>query len=99
MANAAHAHDSNSYYIPHDSTWPITGSVALFTLMLGAIAYLNDWTGGWSVLPGALLMAIMFFGWFSTVIGESQRGAYNIQVDHSFRWGWRCFFSPKGLSL
>jgi len=42
MANAAHAPDSNAYYIPHDSTWPITGSFALFTLLLGAISYLND---------------------------------------------------------
>jgi len=91
MANAAHAPDSNSYYIPHDSTWPITGSVALFTLMLGAITYLNDWVGGWSFIPGALLLAFMFFGWFGTVIGESQRGVYNVQVDHSFRMGMMWF--------
>src|SRR3569832_232989 len=93
MANASHAHtpSSNSYYVPHDSTWPITGSIALFTLMLGAIAYLNDWASGWSFIPGALLLAIMFFGWFSTVIGESQRGVYNIQVDHSFRMGMMWF--------
>jgi cytochrome c oxidase subunit 3 len=91
MANAAHAPDSNAYYIPHDSTWPITGSFALFTLMLGAISYLNDWVGGWSFIPGAILMAVMFFGWFGTVIGESQRGTYNIQVDHSFRMGMMWF--------
>ena len=61
MANA-HAPDSNAaYYVPHDSTWPITGSIALFTLMLGAISYLNDWYGGWVFLPGAALMAFMFF--------------------------------------
>jgi cytochrome c oxidase subunit III len=91
MANAAHAPDSNSYYVPHDSTWPITGSVALFTLMLGAIAYLNDWVGGWSFIPGAALMAYMFFGWFGTVIDENQRGLYNNQVDHSFRMGMMWF--------
>src|SRR5882757_10149931 len=91
MANAAHAPDSNAYYIPHDSTWPITGSFALFTLMLGAICYLNDWVGGWSFIPGAILLAFMFFGWFSTVIGESQRGMYNSQVDHSFRMGMMWF--------
>jgi cytochrome c oxidase subunit 3 len=91
MANAAHAPDSSSYYIPHNSTWPITGSVALFTLMLGAIVYLNDWVGGWSFIPGAALLAFMFFGWFGTVIGESQRGTYNIQVDHSFRMGMMWF--------
>ena len=91
MANAAHAPNSNSYYVPHDSTWPITGSVALFVLMFGAISYLNDWFGGWIFIPGALLMAFMFFGWFGTVIDENQRGLYNSQVDHSFRMGMMWF--------
>jgi cytochrome c oxidase subunit III len=91
MADAAHTHDSSTYYIPHNSNWPITGSVALFTVMLGAIVYLNDWAGGWTFIPGALLMAYMFFGWFSTVIGENQRGIYNSQVDHSFRMGMMWF--------
>jgi cytochrome c oxidase subunit III len=91
MANAAHAHDSNSYYVPHHSTWPITGSIALFTLMFGAITYLNDWFGGWIFIPGALLMAFMFFGWFGTVIDENQKGMYNAQVDHSFRMGMMWF--------
>jgi cytochrome c oxidase subunit III len=91
MADAAHTHDSNTYYIPHHSNWPITGSIALFTVMLGAIVYLNDWAGGWTFIPGALLMAYMFFGWFSTVIGENQRGIYNSQVDHSFRMGMMWF--------
>ena len=91
MANPAHATDSNHYYVPHDSTWPIVGSFSLFTLMLGAITYLNDWGGGWVFIPGSVLMAFMFFGWFSTVIGESQRGLFNGQVDHSFRMGMMWF--------
>jgi len=91
MANAAHAPNSNSYYVPHHSTWPITGSVALFVLMFGAITYLNDWFGGWIFIPGALLMAFMFFGWFGTVIDENQKGMYNAQVDHSFRMGMMWF--------
>jgi cytochrome c oxidase subunit III len=90
MANV-HAPDSTAYYIPHDSRWPITGSVALFTIMLGAIVYLNDWTGSWVFLPGAALLVYMFFGWFSTVIDENQRGIYNLQVDHSFRMGMMWF--------
>ena len=78
-------HDASTYYIPHGSPWPILGSVALFTLMLGVVSYLNEWAGGWSFIPGALLLAIMFFGWFSTVIGENERGIYNLDVDKSFR--------------
>jgi cytochrome c oxidase subunit III len=87
----AHAPDANKYYIPHDSHWPIIGSVSLFTLMLGAVAFLNHWAGAWSFIPGAALLLFMFFGWFHTVIGENQHGIYNLQVDRSFRMGMMWF--------
>jgi cytochrome c oxidase subunit III len=90
MANAP-VSDSSSYYIPHGSPWPIRGSIAMFCLMIGAVAYLNDWTGAWIFIPGALLMAYLFFGWFSTVIDENQHGIYNVQVDRSFRMGMMWF--------
>ena len=90
MANAP-APDSSSYYIPHGSPWPIRGSVALFCVMAAAISYLNDWGSGWVFLPGALLLAYLFFGWFRTVIGENQHGIYNMQVDRSFRMGMMWF--------
>jgi cytochrome c oxidase subunit III len=90
MANAP-ASDTSSYYIPHGSPWPIRGSIALFCVMFGAIAYLNDWLGGWAFIPGALLLAYLFFGWFRTVINENQHGIYNLQVDHSFRMGMMWF--------
>ena len=86
MANATTS-DGRKYYIPHDSLWPIVGSVALFTMMLGAVSYLNDWGPGLVFLPGAALMAFMFFGWFRTVIGENQHGIYNLQVDRSLPHG------------
>src|SRR5579864_3742143 len=87
----AHAPDSGHYYVPHHSPWPIFGSVTLFTVMLGAIGYLNDWLGLWSLIPGAVLLATLFFLWFSTVIDENQRGIYNLQVDRSFRMGMMWF--------
>jgi cytochrome c oxidase subunit III len=91
MANVQVSDGSKPYYIPHDSPWPIRGSVALFAIMLGAIAYLNDWVGAWSFVPGAVLLAYMFFGWFSTVIGENQNHIFNLQVDRSFRMGMMWF--------
>jgi cytochrome c oxidase subunit III len=90
MANAP-ASDSSSYYIPHGSPWPIRGSIAMFCLMIGAVVYLNEWAGGWIFIPGALLMAYLFFGWFGTVIDENQHGIYNLQVDRSFRMGMMWF--------
>ncbi len=79
--------DNGKYYVPHDTQWPIIGSVALFTLMLGVVSYLNEWAGGWAFIPGAAILAFMFFGWFGTVIDENERGMYNLAVDRSFRMG------------
>jgi len=92
MANAPTTDTgATRYYIPHHSHWPIIGSVALFSLMLGAISYLNDWAPGYVFLPGMALLGVVFFGWFSVVIGENQHGIYNLQVDRSFRMGMMWF--------
>jgi cytochrome c oxidase subunit 3 len=87
----AHVHDPDKYYIPESSHWPIFGSFALFTLMLGTVSYLNEWAGAIAFLPGAVLLAIMFAGWFHDVIAENERGIYNLQVDRSFRMGMMWF--------
>jgi cytochrome c oxidase subunit III len=91
MAQAHAAHGSDKYYIPHGSKWPIVGSLALFTTMLGVSAWLNDFTGPWVFFLGLAMVAFMFFGWFGTVIGESQAGMYNEGVDRSFRMGMMWF--------
>ena len=87
----AHATEADKYYIPHGSPWPIYGSVTLFTLMLGAIATLNNWLPAWSLLPGFVMLALLFVFWFNTVIGENQHGIYNLAVDRSFRLGMMWF--------
>src|SRR5271154_6438551 len=86
----AHA-DAQKYYIPHGSPWPIFGSVTLFTLMSGAIATLDDWLPAFALIPGFVMLALLFIFWFHTVIGENQAGIYNMQVDRSFRLGMMWF--------
>ena len=86
----AHA-PSGRYYVPHESKWPIIGSAAFFTLLLGVIAGLNHWTGWWSMIPGFALVVFMFIGWFGDVIGENQQGIYGLDVDRSFRMGMMWF--------
>jgi len=97
MSTHTEAHDSSRYYVPHSSHWPIVGSIGLFTLMVGAVSVLNDWASGWAFLPGALIIAVLFFGWFATVIGENQRGIYNLDVDRSFRMGMIWFIMSEVL--
>ncbi|MGO9946341.1 MAG: cytochrome c oxidase subunit 3 [Steroidobacteraceae bacterium] len=86
----AHA-ETDHYYVPHSSPWPLYGSITLFTLMSGAVATLNGWMPAWSLLPGFTMLALLFIFWFHTVIGENQRGLYNMAVDRSFRMGMMWF--------
>lgn len=76
------------YYVPHGSHWPIVGSIGLLFLMVGVSNWLNGSDSGfWVMLTGVAVVVFMLFGWFGTVIGESQGGLYNAQVDKSFRMG------------
>ncbi|MGH8503014.1 MAG: cytochrome c oxidase subunit 3 [Gammaproteobacteria bacterium] len=86
------AHAQSQYYIPHGSHWPIFGSVGIATMMVGGATWLNGADHGRNVLiVGAVITLIMVFGWFGTVINESESGRYNDQVDRSFRWGMLWF--------
>ncbi|MGV6858008.1 MAG: cytochrome c oxidase subunit 3 [bacterium] len=82
------AHAQSDYYVPHGSHWPIVGSIGLTTLLVGFANYLNGGSvGSMMMILGLAITLVMIFGWFGTVIGESEKGAYNEQVDKSFRWG------------
>jgi cytochrome c oxidase subunit 3 len=88
----AHAVDSSRYYVPHGTRWPIFGSIGLFLMMLGGALWLNALgIGPWLVTAGFAVLLYMLFGWFATVIGESERGLYNSRVDSSFRWAMSWF--------
>ena len=77
---------SGGYYIPHSAKWPIVGSIGLFVFFYGFANWLNDRPGGQTMFYiGAAILVIMMFGWFGTVIKESESGTYNPQVDMSFR--------------
>ena len=82
----------DSYYLPHGTKWPIMGSIGLSLLLVGFALKLNGSSAGSMVMiVGVLVVAAMMFLWFGQVIGESESGSYNSQVDHSFRWGMGWF--------
>ncbi len=83
---------SPRYYLPEPSHWPVIGSCALFLMAIGAVLWLNGVAPGpWVVLAGMAVLVYMMFGWFGTVIRESEGGSFNKQVDNSFRWGMSWF--------
>jgi cytochrome c oxidase subunit 3 len=82
------AHAANHYYVPHQSHWPVVGSVGLLLLMVGVSSWLNGVEPGfWVMLAGFGVLVFMLFGWFGNVISESVDGKFNAQVDMSFRMG------------
>jgi hypothetical protein len=81
-----------AYYIPQPSHWPITGAIALLLMGSGAAVWVNSYPAGpWMVAAGFAVLVFMMFGWFGTVIGESERRVFSKKVDLSFRWGMSWF--------
>jgi cytochrome c oxidase subunit 3 len=80
------------YFVPQPSHWPITGSLALLLMGMGAALWVNSvGAGPWLVAGGFVILLVMLFGWFGTVIGESEGRLYNKKVDISFRWSMSWF--------
>ncbi|MBT8127501.1 MAG: cytochrome c oxidase subunit 3 [Gammaproteobacteria bacterium] len=80
------------YYIPEPSKWPIVGTIALTTTVIGAVNTIHAGGEINLLLPvGLLLIAYLLFGWFGAVVDESMAGKYNEQVDRSFRIGMLWF--------
>ena len=84
--------NTDGYYIPQPSYYPIIGSAALLCLALGAVFLMNDIAAGPYVLfAGFAILVYFLFVWFGKVIGESESGKYSRQVDLSFRWSMSWF--------
>ncbi len=85
-------HAENSYYVPHGSKWPIVGSLGMITMLVSAANWMNGSSiAQWTFWAGVAILIFMMFGWFGTVIRESESGMYNAQVDGSFRLGMSWF--------
>ncbi|MEO8003802.1 MAG: cytochrome c oxidase subunit 3 [Betaproteobacteria bacterium] len=83
---------STHYYLPEPSHWPVVGSCALFLMTFGGVLWMNEvHAGPWVTIAGMAVMTYMLFGWFGTVIRESEGGKFNKQVDLSFRWSMSWF--------
>lgn len=84
--------NTDHYYVPEPSHWPITGSIGLGCIMIGLANLLHGKViGHYFFFFGSLCLAYMMFGWFRDVIHESQRNLYSKQVDRSYRWGMAWF--------
>ncbi len=85
-------HESENYYVPAPSAYPITGSIALLFMGFGAAFSVNRYPLGYGLLTiGFAILFYMIFVWFRQVARESEGGKFNKQVGASFRWGMSWF--------
>jgi len=87
---------TQSYYVPAQSPWPIIGAVAMFFIAVGAgltVMQLGseDSSGVIVLSVGVIVLLYMLFGWFKHVIQESGKGLYSAQMDRSFKQGMSWF--------
>lgn len=88
MASTAEHH----YFVPEGAHWPLVGSVGMTIMLGGFAAFLNDSSIGLPITyVGMGIIVFMCFGWFGTVIRESERGQYRGWEDKSFRLGMSWF--------
>ncbi len=79
-----------SYYVPHQSAWPILGALALLILAFASLNLTEKW-GFAALLLGLCILLFMLGGWLWSVTKESNAGLYNQQMDRTFRWGMLWF--------
>jgi cytochrome c oxidase subunit III len=100
MAHASQGKPT-AYHVPHNSRWPIFASLALGTLVIGLVNFIQQHTGvvdNKGTLPGAL---IFFTGvaaiitvltlWWRDTVKESLANMNSAQLDVSYRMGMMWF--------
>lgn len=80
----------SSYYVPDQSKMPVVAATGFGLMALGA----GNWVQGGSpmiFLAGALIMALVLYTWFGTVIKENMAGMNSAQLKRSYVWGMGWF--------
>ncbi|OMH30288.1 cytochrome c oxidase subunit 3 [Motiliproteus sp. MSK22-1] len=88
--------NSDHYFIPDPSPWPVIGMVSLLLALIGTALTMNGvGIGKYVTIAGLVLFAVLLFGWFSDVVRENLSDCYNRQVDRSFRMGMMWFIASE----
>ena len=90
------ATEAQHYYVPNPSPYPFILSTGLLLLTSGFVFNVNHYAAGvWLMLLGLLCVLYVLFGWFGSIIGESEGGKYKSWEDRSFRIGMIVFISSE----
>jgi len=100
----AHSEVHHDYHLVDPSPWPIIGSIAAFTMLAGAVLWMNkDYAAfaplngtPWVFGVGVALLLFMFVGWWRDVIQESVvKGNHTPVVKLHLRFGMVLFIASE----
>lgn len=79
-----------TYYVPEQSKLPIFASLGMGAMAFGIATWINGGSGT-IFFMGSMIMAIVLWCWFSTVISENMKGLNDAQLKRSYVWGMGWF--------
>jgi cytochrome c oxidase subunit 3 len=100
----AHGSVKHDYHLVDPSPWPIIGSIGAFTMLVGAVFWMNSGYAQfrglnghpWIFVVGVLLVAFTMVGWWRDVIRESVvRGDHKPVVKLGLRFGMVLFIASE----
>ena len=100
----AHSEVHHDYHLVDPSPWPIVGSIAVFTMLAGAVLWMNKDYAAFAPLngqpyifvAGLALLIFMFVGWWRDVIQESVvKGNHTPVVKLHLRFGMVLFIASE----
>src|SRR3954452_9058889 len=97
MANA-HAKPHHDYHLVDPSPWPIVGSISVFILAVGAIAWMRH---AFAAAPGVFAIGALgtlytMLAWWRDVVKEAEFGGFHTRVVQlSHRYGMILFIASE----
>ena len=85
---------NHDYHLVEPSPWPALGAISAFLLTLGGILYMHD-MGAWTLLAGAVGVALTMVFWWRDVISEAERGDHTPVVQLHLRYGMILFIASE----
>ena len=89
---------NHDYHILEPDIWPLVGSISALAFTSGLVMYMHPETfnAGWVVMGlGLAGLLSTFFGWFSKIVKEAQRGDHTPVVQLHMRYGMILFIASE----
>lgn len=87
---------NHDYHLLEPSRWPFVGSIAAFITAIGAVFWMHDTPFfNFVFFAGFAGLLYTFYGWWSDVVMEAQRGDHTPTVQIGLRYGMILFIASE----